>query len=97
METARGDTIRTHGPRTLRGHMVVRHASCDYDGEIPGGTRGIDVTVSVEKIGTSSFTLLHELRVGDVLVGRGRAVMVALDDARRPRPLSEDERAALQD
>jgi len=96
METARVETIRTHGPRSLRGHMVVRHASCDYDGEISGGTRSVDVTVSIEKLGTSSFTLLHELRVADVLVGRGRAVMVALDESRRPRPLSDDERAELQ-
>jgi len=96
METARVETLRTGTPRTLRGHLVVRHASCDYDGEIPGGTRTVDVTISIEKVGTSSFTLLHELRVEDMTVGRGRVVMVALDDSRRPRPLSEDERAVLQ-
>lgn len=95
METARVEVMRQPELRTLRGHMVVRHASCDYDGEIRGGTRSVDVTISVEKVGTSSFTLLHELRAEDVHVGRGRVVMVVLDDERTPRPLTEDERAAL--
>ena len=97
METARVEVMRQPALRTLRGHVVVRHASYDYDGEISGGTRSVDVTVSVEKVGSSSFTLLHELHVDGALVGRGRVVMVALDETRRPRPLSGDERASLAD
>jgi acyl-CoA thioester hydrolase len=95
METARVEAIRQL-PRTLRGHMVVRHASCDYNGEIRGGTRSVDITVSVEKIGTSSFSLLHEIRTADVVVAIGHVTMVALDENRRPRPLSDDERAHLE-
>jgi acyl-CoA thioester hydrolase len=95
METARVEVVRTRLPRTLRGHMVVRHASCDYEGEVRGGVRSVDITVCLEKVGTTSFTLLHEIRVEGVLVGLGRVVMVVLDEQRRPRPLSDDERAHL--
>ena len=95
METARVEFIRGQRVPTLRGHMVVRHASCDYEGEIPGGVRAVDVEVSVEKVGVTSFTLLQELLVDGRLVGRGRVVMVALDEDRRPRPLTDEERAGL--
>ena len=96
METARVEAMRRL-PRTLRGHMVVRHASCDYEGEIRGGTRSVDITVSVEKVGSSSFSLLHEIRVEDALVGVGHVTMVALGDGdRRPRPLDDEERAFLE-
>jgi acyl-CoA thioester hydrolase len=94
METARVEAIRAL-PHSLRGHMVVRHASCDYEDEIRGGVRSVDVTVSVEKVGRSSFTLRHEIRTPESLVAVGRVVMVTLDEARRPRPLTEEERAAL--
>jgi len=95
METARVEALRSGLPKSLRGRMIVRHASYDYDREVPGGTRSVDVTVSIEKVGTSSFTLLHELHADGQRVGRGRVVMVALGDDRTPRPLSDDERAAL--
>lgn len=95
METARVEVMRGAAPRSLRGHMVVRHASCAYESQIQGGVRAVDITVSVEKVGTSSFTLLHEIRAADELVAVGRVVMVALDEARRPRPLTDDERADL--
>ena len=95
METARVEFIRQRRIPTLRGHMVVRHASCDYEAEVPGGVRAVQVRVSVEKVGVSSFTVLHELHVEDTLVGRGRVVMVALGEDRRPRQLSEQERTAL--
>ena len=94
METARVEAMRRL-PRTLKGHMVVRHASCDYNDQIVGGTRSVDVTVSVEKVGGSSFSLLHEIRVEDRVVGVGHVTMVALAEG-RPRPLDADERAFLE-
>lgn len=95
METARVEAMRRL-PRSMKGHLVVRHASCDYEGEIRGGTRSVDITVSIEKVGRSSFSLLHEIRVQDALVGVGHVTMVALDDDRRPRPLGDEERAFLE-
>src|SRR4051812_13511517 len=95
MESARVEVVRSSLPKSLRGHLIMRHASCDYEGEIRGGVRSVDITICVEKVGTSSFTLLHELRAGDAVVGIGRVVMVALDAQRRPRPLTDDERGLL--
>ena len=96
MESARVEVVRTKLPTSLRGQLMVRHAACDYEGEIRGGVRSVDITISVDEIGTSSFTLRHEIRAQGALVGLGRVVMVALDDRRSAsRPLTADERAQL--
>ena len=94
METARVEFMRGKA-KSLFGHMVIARSECDYLGEIRGGTRTVDITVSIEKVGTTSFTVLHEIRLADVLVGRGRTVQVVLDADRRPRPITDDERAHL--
>lgn len=94
METARVEAMRKL-PRSLKGHMVVRHASCDYEDQIRGGIRAVDVTVSVEKVGRSSFSLLHEITADGHLVGRGHVTMVALEDG-KSRPLSDEERCFLE-
>ncbi len=94
METARVEFLRAQA-KSLFGHMVIARSECDYLGEIRGGTRTVDVTISVEKLGITSFVILHELRVGNQLVGVGRTVQVALGPDRRPRPLTEDERTLL--
>lgn len=94
METGRVEFLRTQA-RSLFGHVVIAHSECDYLGEIRGGVRSVDVTVSVEKVGRTSFTVLHELRVGDELKAVGRTVQVVRDDAGRPRPITDDERAML--
>ena len=76
--------------------MVIVHSECDYLAEIPVGTPSVDVTVSVEKVGTTSFTLLHEITRDGTTRARGRTVHVVLGEDRRPRPLTDDERAHLQ-
>ena len=95
LETARAETVRSHLPRSLRGHLMVRHAACSYDREIRGGTRSVDVSVRVSSLGTTSFTFEQEILVAGEVAARGTVVMVALDDERRPRPLDDAERAAL--
>ena len=94
MEAARVDFFRTH-VRALFGHMVIARSECDYLGEIRGGTRTVDVTISIEKVGRSSFTVLHEIRDGDRLAAVGRTVQVVLGDDRRSRALTDEERALL--
>ncbi len=94
MEVARVEVLRAYA-RTLFGHMIIARSECDYLQEIRGGTRSIDITVSIEKIGTSSFVVLHELRSGEVLHAVGRTVQVVLGADRRPRPLTAEERADL--
>ena len=95
MEVARVEFMRETS-RSLLGQLVIARSECDHLQEIRGGTRWVDVEVSIEKVGNSSFVVLHELRVKGNLVGRGRTVQVVLDDDRRPRRITDDERVLLQ-
>lgn len=94
METARVEFLRTQA-KTLFGSVVIAHSECSYMAEIRGGTRVVDVTVSIEKVGTTSFTVLHELYVAGELKAVGRTVQVARGADHRPRPLTEEERDLL--
>lgn len=94
METARVLFMRQHGG-ALRGHVVVARSECDHLAEVPASSPWVDVTVSVQSVGRSSLVVRHELVDGDTPVAVGRVVLVALDAGRRPRPVSDDERAAL--
>jgi acyl-CoA thioester hydrolase len=94
METARVSFLAGHAS-SLFGSMVIARSECDYLAEIPGRTRTVDVTVSIEKVGTTSFTVLHEIRRGEQLVAVGRTVQVVVGDDGRPRPLTDEERARL--
>lgn len=77
------------------GRMVIAHSECDHLREIPGGTGAVDVAVHVEKVGRTSFTLVHEIRVGEQLAAVGRTVHVVCSDDARPRPITDEERATL--
>ncbi len=94
METARVELLRTTA-KLLMGQIVIAHSECDYRTEIRGGVRSVDVTVSVERVGTSSFTVLHEIRAGEVLSAVGRTVMVARGSEGGSRALTVAERAVL--
>jgi len=94
METARVEFLREH-LHSLFGNLVIARNECDYKKQIRGGTRWVDVDVSVERVGTSSFILLQEIRSSSHVHAVGRTVQVAVDDDRLPRPLSEDERRLL--
>ncbi len=94
METARVRWMHEHGGALRRGVLVAR-TECDHRREIPGSTDTVDVTVSVESVGRTSLVVLHVLRVGDDEVAVGRAVLVAVGADRRPRPVTDEERARL--
>jgi acyl-CoA thioester hydrolase len=94
METGRIEAIRSTYPG-LVGNMVIAHSECDYRQEIRGGTRKVDVVISIEKVGRTSFTILHEIFNGEVLSAVGRTVQVVLGPERRPRPITDEERSAL--
>jgi acyl-CoA thioester hydrolase len=94
METARVTALASQ-QASLFGNMVIARSECDFLAEIPGRTRSIDVTISIEKVGRTSFTVLHELRLRDQLVGVGRTVQVVLGEDRRPRPITDEERTRL--
>lgn len=94
METARVEFLRTTA-RALFGHVVIARSECDFRAEIRGGTRSVDVTVSIEKVGRTSFTVLHEICVGETVHAVGRTVQVVRGEDGRPRPITDDERAML--
>jgi acyl-CoA thioester hydrolase len=94
METARVAFMHEHGG-TLRGGVLVARAECDYRREISGSTRSVEVAISVESVGRTSFVVRHVITDGGAESGVGRVVLVAIGDDRRPRPLSDEERTKL--
>ncbi len=94
METARLQFLREHH-RSFVGHIVVARSECDYKKEIRGGTRWVDVTVTVESVGRTSFVIRHDLYVADELMAVGRTVQVVLDGDRNKRLITDEERAFL--
>jgi len=94
METARVAFIHEHGG-TLRRSVLVARAECDYRREISGSTRSVDVTITVESVGRTSFVVRHVISDGGAEAAVGRVVMVAIGDDRRPRPITDEERISL--
>ncbi len=77
--------------------MVVARAEVDFIAPIYEGGRFYDVTLWVESIGNSSFTLGYEV-LGDngVVHARVKTVQVAVSmETKKSRPLSDEERAFL--
>lgn len=93
-ETARIRSVREHGG-TLRGSVVVARAECDHRAEVPASSREVTVTVQVESVGRTSFVVRHDTAGTGRPVAVGRVVVVALDAERRPRPVTDQERARL--
>ena len=77
--------------------MVVARAEVDFIAPIYEGGRFYDVTLWVESIGNSSFTLGYEV-LGDngIVHARVKTVQVAVSmETKKSRPLSDEERAFL--
>ncbi|MFZ9100801.1 MAG: acyl-CoA thioesterase [Candidatus Planktophila sp.] len=78
--------------------MVVAKAEVDYLVPIYEGGRFYDVTLWVEQIGNSSFTLGYEV-LGDngVIHAKVKSVQVAVSmETKKSRPLTEPERDFLK-
>jgi acyl-CoA thioester hydrolase len=76
--------------------MVVARAEIDFLAPIYEGNIFVDVDIWVTAIGTSSFTLMYEIRNGEQLVARIKSVQVAISfESKKSRPLSETEREFL--
>jgi acyl-CoA thioester hydrolase len=74
---------------------IIAHAEVDYLRPITTRAKYVEVEMSVEKIGTSSFTLLHEIFDNHGLAARGRAVLVGIDPQGKSRSLTEHEQRTL--
>ena len=94
METARVRFMHEHAG-DLRGGVLVARSECDYKREIPGSTREVEVTVQAESVGRTSFVVRHDIHDTGVEVAVGRVVLVAVDEQRRPRPVTDEERTRL--
>ncbi|CAA9286863.1 MAG: hypothetical protein AVDCRST_MAG48-194 [uncultured Friedmanniella sp.] len=92
-ETARLQFLADLG--TEVGSLILAHLSIDFRRQVLFGER-IAVDSWIERIGTSSVTILHALRAGDAVAAEVRSVVVSFDyEAQRARPWTDVMRAVL--
>ena len=76
--------------------LVVARAEIDFVAPIYDGGRFVDVEISVEKIGNSSFVLLYTISDGGQVFAKMKTVQVAVSMAtKKSRPLTDTEREFL--
>jgi acyl-CoA thioester hydrolase len=77
--------------------FVLVRVELDYRAEVRKDHGSVDIVTRVERVGSKSITIAHEIVRGDgVVAADGRSVLVAWDpQARGSRALTPDERAAL--
>lgn len=93
------EILRRAGTDHAHGSFVLAHVDLDYHREVRKDHGQVDILVRVGRIGGSSVTLEHEVRLPDgTVAASGNTVLVAWDPVvRGKRTLSEAERAALVD
>jgi len=91
------EIIRRVGVVQAHGTFVLAHVDLDYHTEVRKDHGEVAIVVRVERVGTSSLTLRHEVQLPDgTIAASGKTVLVAWDAAARcKRILSDAERAAL--
>jgi acyl-CoA thioester hydrolase len=77
--------------------FVLVRVELDYRHEVRKDHGSVEVVTRVERVGSKSITIGHEIVRGDgVVAAEGRSVLVAWDpQARGSRALTDAERAAL--
>jgi len=76
--------------------MVVARAEVDFIEPIYDGGRFVDVEISVEKIGNTSFVLLYTISDGGQVFAKMKTVQVAVSmETKKSRPLTDTEREFL--
>lgn len=77
---------------------VVAYQSLDYVVPVESRTDPLLVEAGVTRVGRSSFDITYEVFAEDDVVARGLTTLVSWDmDSGQPRPLFDDERAAMLD
>ncbi len=101
LEEGRGALI-TEIMRRLNDHpehgaYVLAHVDLDYRAEVRKEHGAVEIVVRLARVGNSSLTLEHDIRLPDgTVAASGTTVLVAWDAAARgKRTLSAAERAAL--
>lgn len=103
LEEARARFLPTAGPGStlLTRGFVVAHQEMDYVRSLTYTTAPIRVTLLIETVGNSSFTISSEVREVEpkgrpALCAKGLVVLVAFDKiTQQSRQLSEEEKAWL--
>ena len=76
--------------------MVVARAEVDFFEPIYEGGRFVDVEITVEKIGNSSFTVLYTICDEEKVFAKVKTVQVAISlETKKSRPLTDKEREFL--
>jgi acyl-CoA thioester hydrolase len=97
LEEGRGALFEQLGALDGGFFFVLARVELDHRQEIRRDHGRVTVALRVEAVGRSSVTVAHEIvRADGAVAAEGRSVLVAWDrDARRSRPLTDAERAAL--
>ena len=84
------------GKTPLLFDMVVARAEVDYIEPIYDGGRFVDVEITIEKIGNSSFNMHFVISDGGKIFAHVRTVQVAVSlETKKSRPLTDKEREFL--
>jgi acyl-CoA thioester hydrolase len=76
---------------------VVARVEVDYRRELTESDDQVVARIRLDSLGTSSIRTTEEVALGNgAIAAEAKAVLVACDEQRRPRPLTDDERAALE-
>jgi acyl-CoA thioester hydrolase len=96
LEDARLEFVHSRLPLTFK--FVIVHTELEHRAEITLENREVDTEIGLDRLGNSSFTLIQRvIRLDGVVAAQGKATFACWDpERRRARPLTEEERAALQ-
>ena len=77
-------------------NMVVARAEVDFKAPIHEGNIYVDVTIWIDAISKSSFTMVYEISSEGTLFAKIKTVQVTVtDDTKSSRPISEVQREIL--
>ncbi len=77
-------------------NMVVARAEVDFKAPINAGNIYVDVTIWIEAIGKSSFTMVYEISSEGTLFAKIKTVQVTVtDDTLSSKPLTDNQRQIL--
>ena len=77
--------------------MVVARAEVDFIEPIYDGGRFVDVDITIEKIGNSSFTMVYTIGDNGKVFAKVKTVQVAVSmETKKSRPLTDSEREFLK-
>ncbi|MEE4252135.1 MAG: thioesterase family protein [Alcanivoracaceae bacterium] len=77
-------------------NLILARTAIDFIAQLHYGA-DVVIRTAIERIGNSSFVVVHEAWQKDMLAARGKAVQVCFDhQTQKSRPLSDSQRQQLQ-